>query len=142
MKNINITVIAVAIIGLAVGFFGGMKYQQIKVSQVTAQNRTEGFNGQRGNRMGQGIRPVNGEIISQDDKSITVKLPDGSSRIVLLSGSTQINKAEKTTKDDLKIGERVAAFGSENPDGSITAQSIQLNPQLRGGTGSPSALLK
>lgn len=73
--------------------------------------------------------PTAGEIIGADEKSITVKLQDGSSKIVLLSEKTQINKAEKATKEDLKKGEKVAVFGTENPDGSVTAQNIQLNPQ-------------
>ncbi len=83
-------------------------------------------------------RPISGEILSSDDKSITVKLQDGSSKIVLLSDKTQINKATSVTKLDLKSGEKVAVFGSENSDGSVTAQNIQLNPQFRG-VGSSSA---
>jgi ribosomal protein S1 len=76
---------------------------------------------------------VNGEIIGVDEKSITVKMQDGSSRIVILSEKTEINKAASGTKDDLKVGERVAVFGQENSDGSVTAQNIQLNPMFRGG---------
>jgi hypothetical protein len=75
---------------------------------------------------------VNGEIIAADEKSITVKLQDGSSKIVLLSDKTEINKTASTTKEDLKVGEKVAAFGTENSDGSVTAQSVQLNPRFRG----------
>jgi len=81
-----------------------------------------------------GFQPVNGEIISSDDKSITVKLTDGGSKIVILSDNTEINQAANATKDDLKAGEKVAVFGQENSDGSVTAQSIQLNPVLRGST--------
>ena len=67
-------------------------------------------------------------------------MQDGSSRIVILSASTDINKATKATKEDLKTGERVAVFGTQNADGSVTAQSVQLNPQLRGfRTGQPTA---
>jgi len=58
-------------------------------------------------------------------------LQDGSSRIVIVSETTQINKAEQATKTDLKIGEKVAVFGQENSDGSVTAQNIQLNPTFR-----------
>ena len=86
--------------------------------------------GESGRRMN--FRPINGEIISSDDKSITVKLSDGSSKIVVLGTSTVINKADQATKDDLKVGEKAAVFGTENSDGSITAQNIQLNPTFRG----------
>lgn len=116
-------------------FFAGMKYQQSKQPAFSRQ-----FAGQQGARTGQGqvqgnrqgLRPVNGEIISKDDKSITVKLQDGSSKIVLISDKTSINKATEATIDDLKSGEKVAVFGQENSDGSVTAQNIQLNPTFRG----------
>jgi len=125
MKNNLIVTILIAVIVGAGGFFSGMKYQEGKQPAFLRQFRTgQGqFQGDR-----QGFRPVSGEIISADDKSITVKLQDRSSKIVLLSGTTTINKAEQATKNDLKTGEKVAVFGQENSDGSVTAQSIQLNP--------------
>ena len=94
------------------------------------------FFGQIGGRQGAGanrlgFRPVNGEIIAADEKSITVKLQDGSSKIVIVSETTQINKAEQATKQDLRVGEKVAVFGQENSDGSLTTQNIQINPLLR-----------
>lgn len=144
MKNNTILIsVVIAIIVGAIGFFGGMQYQK-------SQRPTNGFGGSgqaganRGQRNGggpggMGNRPVAGEIISSDDKSITVKLQDGSSKIVLLSGSTQINKADTATISDLKTGEKVAVFGTANSDGSVTAQNVQLNPMQRMfGQGSPS----
>lgn len=112
-----------------------MKYQQNRQQKQFSQ-----FANQRGmvrNGQGQGVRfggnrPVNGEIISVDEKSITVKMNDDSSRIVLINDQTQINQAQEATKSDLKVGEEVAAFGQENSDGSVTAQNIQLNPISRG----------
>lgn len=130
MKNSIVIAILVAIIVGGGAFFGGMKYQQSKQPSFMRQSGT-GVQGTRtgaNNRIGAGFRPVNGEIISADDKSITVKLQDGSSKIVLISDKTEINKATEATKDDLKTGEKVAVFGQENSDGSITAQNVQINP--------------
>ncbi|MBI3342938.1 hypothetical protein HY032_02180, partial [Candidatus Gottesmanbacteria bacterium] len=42
-------------------------------------------------------------------------------------------KAQSATKSDIQTGQTVAVFGSENADGTVTAQSIQLNPQFRMG---------
>lgn len=75
-----------------------------------------------------GVRPVSGEIINSDDQSITVKTNDGSSKLIFLSDNTEINEATKAAVSDLEIGKQVAVFGTENPDGSITGQNIQLNP--------------
>lgn len=140
-----------AIAILAGGFFGGMKYESFQSSKNRGNTfrqfqNGQGPNGQNMIRTGggaqrAGFRPVNGEIIASDGKSITVKLQDGSSKIVLLNDKTQINKADVALVTDLKIGEKVAVFGSDNADGSVTAQNVQLNPMLRNMvvTGSPSA---
>lgn len=128
-KTIILTVLLVVVFAGA-SFFGGMKYQQSKLPSFNRQfGGMQGRNGQgqaSGNR--QNFRPVNGDIISSDDKSITVKLQDGSTKIVLFTNQTSINKASQATATDLKTGEKVAVFGQQNSDGSVTATSIQLNP--------------
>lgn len=131
MKNGKIIVIITAVI-ITVGggcFYAGMKYQQSKTSQDRFNNFRQGQARQFAQR--QGFRPVNGEIISADDKSITVKLADNSSRIIFLTDTTVINKSSAGSKDDLKTGEKVVVFGIENSDGSINAQNIQINPVFR-----------
>jgi hypothetical protein len=131
MKSLYLVVAILVVIVSGGAFFGGMKYQQSK--QPAFLRQMDSVQGQRtgtgNNRLG--FRPVNGEIISSDEKSITVKLQDGSSKIVLFSDSTEINKAAEATKEDLKAGEKVAVFGTENSDGTVTAQNIQLNPEFR-----------
>lgn len=134
-KQYIITIILIILVGGG-GFFAGMKYQESKRPQGRFGNFQQGQGGQLQQR--QGFRPVNGEIISTDDKSITVKLQDGSSKIVLLTDTTTVSKSADATKADLKVGEKVAAFGTENSDGSVTGQNIQLNPQLRGSFDRPS----
>ncbi len=136
-----IIIIIVAVIFGAGGFFAGMRYRQS--SQAGRFGNFGGRNGGFGQGAGrQGLRPVAGEIISADDKSITVKLMDGSSKIVLLTDTTSINKSTQGSKADLKIGERVAVFGQENSDGSVTAQSVSLNPMMRGFMVTPSVTPK
>lgn len=130
MKNSLIVTIVVAVIIGALAFYGGTRYQLGKLRSGFPQGRNNQF-GQRSNNTG--IRPINGEILKADDKSITVKLQDGSSKIVILSDSTSINKAAEGTKSDLKTGEKVMVIGTTNSDGSVTAQNIQLNPINRGG---------
>ncbi|PIS08989.1 hypothetical protein COT75_03960 [Candidatus Beckwithbacteria bacterium CG10_big_fil_rev_8_21_14_0_10_34_10] len=133
MKN---NLLLVIIISLAVGagaFFGGMKYQQIKQplrndfqsmrEMRQAGNIPAGLEEQSGRQGGM----IRGEIISQDKEGITVKLVDDSSKIILVSKETEINKATKATMDDLTIGEQIMVFGKTNSDGSVSASQIQLN---------------
>jgi len=142
MKPVVVTIIMVGVGALA--FFGGMQYQQSRQSTIRNSMLGQqgiGRNGQTGTvrRMGNG-QPVSGEIISIDATSLTVKLIDGSSRIVLISGKTIFNKTSSVEKSELKVGEKVGIFGTSNTDGSMSAENIQLNPQFRmGGTASGSA---
>ena|SRR3990167_4742008 len=104
MKSQNLFFLILVLLLVAGGsFFAGMKYQESRRSALRGQ-----FGGGAGGRFGSqiqgtgnraGFRPVAGEIISSDDKSITVKLQDGSSKIVLLSDKTQINKSRKSDKN-------------------------------------------
>ena len=120
-KNLIIAILA-GILMVGVGFYAGVKYQQSKVP-------TRHF-GQGQNRIRMGGQVI-GEILSMDDKSLTVKLPDGSSKIVLLSDTTTFSRSTEGFKSDLKVGNRVAAFGVTNSDGSITTQNVQINPPVR-----------
>ena len=133
-KNPILLTILLVVIAAGAAFFGGIQYQK---SQRNAQfaNFTGGSGNAGFRRMGMANgqnsgQAVVGEILKSDDSSITVKTQDGSSKIILLSGSTAINKQATGTKDDLKPGERVAVFGTSNSDGSVTAQNVQLNPQM------------
>jgi len=139
MKNNYLITVILVIVFAGAGFYVGMKYQQGQKGNLSGQFGN-GQNVMRNNRTGAtgannlgGFRPVAGEIISADNKSITVKLQDNSSKIILINDKTQINKAETVNKSELKIGEKVSVFGSENTDGSVTAQNVQLNPIQRVG---------
>ncbi|MFH1866623.1 MAG: DUF5666 domain-containing protein [Patescibacteria group bacterium] len=135
-------IIVTIIIAAPVGFYGGYQYSQNKIPSGNNtfqdfRNLTPEEQKQRAQDFGPGARGVRnivgflgGEIISKDDKSITIKLPDGGSKIVFLSNATEIMKSADGTPDDLVVGENVIVNGSTNSDGSITAQNIQTRPQI------------
>jgi len=135
-KNIIIAAAIALIIGGAGGFFGGLTYQKSKASRTAGQFAN--FRGGnlpsgaiRGNfgsagRNG-GFRPVNGEILSVDANGITVKLVDGSSKVILISDKTAIEKTSAASKTDLTVGKKVNVFGTEDSSGIVTAQNVQIN---------------
>lgn len=150
-KLIAIIITTAVVVGVG-AFFGGMKYAENKsprrllqtdfqnlqnLSPEERQQRLQqlganavGFRGGPGGGI-RGGRFTAGEIISKDDKSITIKLRDGGSRIIFLSDSTEITKSVVGTISDLEVEKSVTVNGIANPDGSITAQSIQLRPNLQ-----------
>lgn len=140
-NNKKILMIATSLFVVALafgsGFLIGKKIASVKKNIGQFANM-RGNGQQFGNiqKQGQGqqirgFRPINGEIISADEKSVTVKLADGSSKIILLSDKTEVNKAETGSVKDLKTGEKVMIVGQDNTDGSVNATSIQLNPMVR-----------
>lgn len=131
MKNTYIVPVLLIIIFSGVSFFVGTRYQQSKIPNFANRDFRQIVGDRAAGRGRLAGGQIMGEIISTDDKSITVKLADGSSKIIILSSTTSINKASEASTTDLVVGEKVAIFGTTSQDGLVTAQNIQLNPILR-----------
>jgi hypothetical protein len=77
-----------------------------------------------------GPRSTIGEVIAKDANSMTVKMNDGSSRIIILSDKTTYRISSDANLDKIEVGTKIAAFGETGSDGSITATSIEINPVM------------
>ncbi len=148
MKKVLLIVIAFIIIGGG-AFYGGMKYAESRnskgqFSHIDFQNLSPEERQQKFQEMGAagivlggdrirgrtGSGFVTGEIISKDNQSITIKLQDGSSKIIFFSDSVQIFKTTEGTIKDIEIDKQIMVSGSQNPDGSYTARTIQLSSRF------------
>ncbi len=148
MNKLIIIIITVKIIVGGGSFYVGMKYTESKNSQsrlwqANFQN-LQNFSSEERQRMLQDLGTnaggsrvgktgggfTSGEIISKDDKSVTVKLQDGGSKIIFFSDSTEITKSAQGFLSDLTVGAQISVNGTANSDGSATAQTIQLRPVL------------
>ena len=112
-------------------FFIGLSVGKGTASQTTSRgsgtftgSSTRG--GYGGTRSGGGF--TSGQITAKDAQSITLQLPNGNSEVVFYSTSTSITKMTATslTSDDIAVGTQVMIGGTQNSDGSLTAQSIQI----------------
>ena len=136
MKNKLITPGIVAIMALIVGFGAGYFVPHAAtrggLAGAGGQFAGRGLPGQGGQfagRAGASGGIATGQIISAGDGSITIQSSQGSStQIVLIGGSTQVLKTTSGSASDLSVGTGVVVQGSQNSDGSLTAQSIQIRP--------------
>ena len=149
MNKKYVLIVLLTTVSLAgVAFYGGMLYQksrgfnsfdstrrmaingssnrQYSDGQNNRMNRVPG--GRTGDRNGSSGAFLGGEIIAKDDKSITIKTPDGSSKIVYYSASTAIGKMTDGGADDLVVGKNVMINGKTGTEGIVDAQNIQIRP--------------
>ena len=157
MKNAPLIALLVVVIA-GISFYGGMTYQKqqtpvagnfANLSPEDRQQRMQALGGGAGGFAGRGgnggqaggqIRMggfVNGEVMAKDEKSMTMKLRDGGSQIVFFSASTTIGKMTDGSLQDLVTGTQVMVAGNTNTDGSMTAQSIQLRPEMMRASSAP-----
>lgn len=125
--------IAGIIVGVIVliggSFYAGTQYGSKNSPSLTG--RTGQFAGNRAGtvrNMTGGL--IVGEVLSKDTQGITVKMRDGGSNIVFIGKTTTISKSATGSIDDIALGLQVMVTGTKNPDGSTSAQSVQIRPEL------------
>jgi len=143
--KITLSIAITAVICGIGGFFGGAQYQKTHTKVAAAPGFNQpvgGAGGQRptganGSRMGAGtgFRPVSGEITGLSGSTLTITQTNGTVSQVTISGSTEISQTTSGSTSDLYAGQQVMVLGSQASDGSIAAESIQLNPANTFGAG-------
>ena len=146
-KQIMVWSLVVILVGVG-AFFGGRKSENNSLSSHGlirgAGGNVSGFNGPGVNGRAGANRPggpvgmaggdvTSGDVAAKDATSITLKTRDGSSKIVFVSGSTAVAKSAPGSLGDLSVGQSVMVTGKTNPDGSITAQNVQVRPTQQPG---------
>lgn len=131
------------------GFFLGMRYESAQAAaaaadraaflqqRLGAQGQGGGFfGGAAGGNFGGGTGPgagnfggARGTIKSVNGDTVIVNGPQGPVT-VHLSAEARIFKSVEGSRDDLKTGESVTITGQRNPDGSINATAVILQPRL------------
>jgi len=139
-KILPIIIVSILIVGGG-AFYGGMKYGENKSASgsfsrqnfqnLSAEDRQQLFQGNAAGTFQRGMvsNSLYGEVVSSDEQSLTLKTPDGSSRIIFFSVSTEISKTAEGSITDIEIGKQITVSGDQNSDGSYTAKTIQLSPR-------------
>jgi hypothetical protein len=135
--------VLIAIVGV-IAFLGGVMFQRIHSNNsysagsnfrygVGQRGFMRGWYGMMGNQanrqgvsLGRGI--VNGTISGINGNQITIKLPNGLARTIDLSSSTQYLQINPATQTTLIQGRNVTVTGQISQDGSVSAQTVSINP--------------
>ena len=130
MKKIFLIIIGVVIVSGV--FYGGMRYGQSQKSfqSLRGGDRPVMGTGNIGMKTMNRDGFISGKIIAKDNQSITLEIRDLGSKIVFYSDQTGIEKSVQGDSADFEIGVSVTVTGTTNEDGSMTAQSIRLRPDL------------
>ena len=121
--NREILFLIILILVATTAFYVGMKYQQSKMPQ--------GVFFQGGGQTAQAReRMLSGEVISKDEKSLTLKLPNGSIRIIFLSEKTEFLKMTEGNLNDIEAGKQIMIIGNQTTEGAFVAEQIQLSPRI------------
>jgi hypothetical protein len=131
-KNQIIISIIVLVLVCGISFYAGTKVNSSSNNRG-GQFGAAGLNGGarmmgRGAPNGAGL--VMGEVLSKDATSVTVKLPNGGSKIIFTSTSTAVQKTSIGTIADIVVGSQITANGQTNADGSINATTINQRPNM------------
>ncbi len=135
-KNKKIGLGVLGIIVLVGVFYGGMVYGGTNVRASMMSRGGQTFNpmgGARGARGGIGGGFTAGTILAKDDKSITLQIMGGGSKIIFLDTNTKVSKQTEGSIADLAVGTQVSVTGAANADGSVNAQTVQIRPIMPAG---------
>ncbi len=124
MKKYKVHIVWAIIVIIAL--VGGIFYGKGGASSQTAGKSFASSTRSGALRTGTGGGFVSGQIISVDADSMTVSLANGNSQVVFYSSSTQVMEPTIVPASTLVAGTRVMIGGTANSDGSLTAQSIQV----------------
>lgn len=119
----EILFLIILILVATAAFYGGMKYQQSKMPQrIFFQRGGQTIQAREG--------MFYGEVISKDEKNLTLKLPDGSTRIVFLSEQTEFLKTTEGDLNDIEVGKQIMIIGNQTIEGAFVAEQIHLSPRI------------
>lgn len=137
-KYLIIAVIVTAVVAGGTGYAMGVRAGSSSSSPTVALRgqgaQGGGQGGQNGQNSGRGRfrgNMVSGEILSLDASGITVKLDDGTTRIVFVGDNTSIFETASSSKKALTVGSRVRVSGEPGDAGSVTATRIDVGAMMQ-----------
>lgn len=123
--------VAICVLVIGLSFWAGRAYTMKQMKKVLrdgilAAQRQDGNRSQPLDPIGKNGMLVSGEIISKDEKSVTLKISNGTERVVFFSPATHIKKTLTGKQSDFTIGTILTVLGSNDSTGTFNATTIQI----------------
>lgn len=126
MKKHLLSSVIVAVIFGGAGFAGGWLLKTHNTSQAANGYSTgTSYYYKRHNNINAKSHLVVA-VLSVTPSSLTVKLPNGNTEVVYVSGSTKYTLQTPATSSNVSQGQSIIVSGSNNSDGSVTANNITI----------------
>lgn len=145
MKEQKSTIVAIILIIIVavIAFWGGIAFQRVHSNRAYSvmPGSMNGFGqgrfmgrpmmgfGTRSGQAGFARGAVNGTVTNISGNQVTVKLPNGITRTVNLSSTTQYLQTSTASQNSLSLGQNVTIMGQGSQNGSLSAQTVTINPQ-------------
>jgi len=117
----TLLIVAIAVVGALVFFYAGAKYEKHKlgalgllVNKSTSKKTTA-------------VNSIKGTVTAKDDKSVTLKMADGSTKTIAFSANMTFGKTGTGTASEIFIGELVVIAGENNADGTFIPTNIRAS---------------
>lgn len=136
MKKVLLIIAGLALLAVAAGagFEYGKTYQSNQANQIRSQFlRSRGINsngggGPEAGGFGGGFGGGTfGQLKSVNGNTLTVTTQNGDVT-VNLTANTQIEKTTTGTPADLQAGQQLVVRGQRDSSGTVTAETVQINP--------------
>ena len=108
------------------GFRGGMMNGNGRGGGMMGNGWQNQNDGQGGRVRGQAGNVLVGEVTGKDDKNISIKLPNGTLKVIPYTDTTTVEKTTEASLSDIETGKRLQVQVTQNADGTIAAQNVHI----------------
>ncbi|MFA7319782.1 MAG: hypothetical protein WC022_04275 [Parcubacteria group bacterium] len=116
----TLVIAAIVIIAAGAVFYAGAKYEKHKLSAL-------GLLVNKSANKKAAVNSIKGIVTAKDDKSVTIKMTDGTTRNIQFSNSMTFGTDGAGSAADVFVGELLVIAGENNADGIFTPTNMRAS---------------
>ena len=119
----TLAVVGVVIIAALVAFYAGAKYEKHKLSALGLLSGSK-----NSSKKAAAANPsLKGTVTAKDDKSVTIKMADGTTKTISYSPSMTFGKSGTGSASEVFVGELVVIAGENDANGNFVPTNIRAS---------------